>query len=455
MELKKYRLGDVAEILISSIDKKSKDGEAPVRLCNFVDVYRNWAVTANSIQDFMVATTNENNLKKFSLKKGYVAFTKDSETRHDIGISTYIADDLVNTVLGYHCALVKPNNSILSGKYLNAFLHSGYIKKYFELNASGSGMRYTLSIDTLNNTPILAPSVKIQERIGHIFSDIDRKICLNRQINDNLEAMAKQLYDYWFVQFDFPNEEGKPYKSSGGAMVWNEKLKREIPQGWSNGILSDVANIIMGQSPDGSSYNEVGEGSIFYQGSTDFGLRFPAIRQYTTSPNRYANKGDILMSVRAPVGALNIANNDCCIGRGLSALSSKIGSMTHLYYLMNDFRLKFEGMNSAGTTFGSITKDELFNLPVVIPSKYVISEFEKVCKPIFDKQMIIGEEINALTKQRDELLPLLMNGQASINYHLYICIRRSAETFFPHRFFPSCLTYKTQTRLFFRSIGVR
>ena len=230
--------------------------------------------------------------------------------------------------------------------------------------------------------------------------------------------MAKQLYDYWFVQFDFPNEEGKPYKSSGGAMVWNEKLKREIPQGWSNGVLSDVANITMGQSPDGSSYNEDSEGIIFYQGSTDFGLRFPDIRQYTTSPSRYANKGDILMSVRAPVGALNIANNDCCIGRGLSALSSKIGSITHLYYLMNDFRLKFEGMNSAGTTFGSITKDELFSLPVIIPTKSVISEFEQVCEPIFDKQMIIGEEINALTKQRDELLPLLMNGQATINYHL-------------------------------------
>ena len=232
--------------------------------------------------------------------------------------------------------------------------------------------------------------------------------------------MAKQLYDYWFVQFDFPNEEDKPYKSSGGAMVWNEKLKRKIPQGWSNGILSDVANITMGQSPDGSSYNEDGEGIIFYQGSTDFGLRFPDIRQYTTSPSRYANKGDILMSVRAPVGALNIANNDCCIGRGLSALSSKIGSMPHLYYLMNDFRLKFEGMNSAGTTFGSITKNELFSLPVIIPTKSVISEFEQVCEPIFYKQMIIGEEINALTKQRDELLPLLMNGQASVNYHLSV-----------------------------------
>ena len=260
-----------------------------------------------------------------------------------------------------------------------------------------------------------------EENIGNMMVDIMSKINVNRQINDNLEAMAKQLYDYWFVQFDFPNEEGKPYKSSGGAMVWNEKLKREIPQGWSNGILSDVANITMGQSPDGSSYNEDGEGIIFYQGSTDFGLRFPDIRQYTTSPSRYANKGDILMSVRAPVGALNIANNDCCIGRGLSALSSKIGSITHLYYLMNDFRLKFEGMNSAGTTFGSITKDELFSLPVIIPTKSVISEFEQVCEPIFDKQMIIGEEINALTKQRDELLPLLMNGQATVNYHLSAC----------------------------------
>ncbi|MDD6623663.1 MAG: restriction endonuclease subunit S [Bacteroides sp.] len=262
---------------------------------------------------------------------------------------------------------------------------------------------------------VLACSNTVSKNISFIVFATSIMNFSVREINDNLEAMAKQLYDYWFVQFDFPNEEGKPYKSSGGVMVWNEKLKRMIPQGWNNGLLSDVAIITMGQSPDGSSYNELGEGSIFYQGSTDFGLRFPSIRQYTTSPNRCANKGDILMSVRAPVGALNIANNDCCIGRGLSALSSKIGSTTHLYYLMNDFRLKFEGMNSAGTTFGSITKDELFNLPVVIPTKSVISEFEKVCEPIFDKQMIIGEEINVLTKQRDELLPLLMNGQASVN----------------------------------------
>ena len=307
------------------------------------------------------------------------------------------------------------NENVVDFQYCYYLLISDRITNYLcGQNTNTSGSHKRIDLNNFLDIEITLPKMSIQKQIGKTLSALDLKIELNKRINDNLEAMAKQLYDYWFVQFDFPNEEGEPYKSSGGAMVWNGKLKRMIPQGWNNGILSDVANITMGQSPDGSSYNELGEGSIFYQGSTDFGLRFPSIRQYTTSPNRCANKGDILMSVRAPVGALNIANNDCCIGRGLSALSSKIGSITHLYYLMNDFRLKFEGMNSAGTTFGSITKDELFNLPVVIPTKSVISEFEKVCEPIFEKQMIIGEEINVLTKQRDELLPLLMNGQASV-----------------------------------------
>ena len=420
MSLNKYKLADIAKIEISGVDKKTIEGEIPVRLCNFVDVYYNWAITKEKAKSFMVASAKQTEIDKYSIGKGMVAITKDSETRDDIGVATYIADDFENVVLGYHCALITPNPAVVDGKYLNAFMHTRYIQKYFENNASGSGQRYTLSNDTIGNIPVLLPSIDEQHTIRKVLADIDRKIELNKQINDNLEAMAKLLYDYWFVQFDFPNEEGKPYRTSNGAMVWNEKLKREIPQGWDNGVLADVANITMGQSPDGSSYNENGEGVIFYQGSTDFGLRFPKIRQYTTAPSRYANKGDILMSVRAPVGALNIANNNCCIGRGLSALSSKIGSMTHLYYLMNDFRLKFERMNSAGTTFGSITKDELLNLPVVIPIKSIISGFEKVCDPIFDKQMVIGEEINALTRLRDELLPLLMNGQASVNYHLSV-----------------------------------
>ena len=197
-------------------------------------------------------------------------------------------------------------------------------------------------------------------------------------------------------------------------MVWNEKLKREIPEGWSVGCFSDIADITMGQSPDGSSYNEEGNGVIFYQGSTDFGIRFPSVRMYTTAPTRFAKRGDILMSVRAPVGAVNIANADCCIGRGLSALNAKIGTITYIYFVIHYLKVRFDNLNSAGTTFGSITKDELYGLPVVVPSDDVLKLFESASKPIFDMQMNIGQEIEGLTLQRDELLPLLMNGQVSV-----------------------------------------
>ena len=301
-------------------------------------------------------------------------------------------------------------------KYLYYFLKNLHLDKMFD---KGSSVVPSLDRKVVHSLNVPChKDIDCQKRIAAILSKIDRKIELNCAINQNLEAMAKQLYDYWFVQFDFPNEEGKPYKSSGGNMVWNEKLKRNIPIGWNNGTLIDIANITMGQSPDGTSYNEIGEGVLFYQGSTDFGMRFPSVRQYTTAPSRFAKKGDILMSVRAPVGAVNIANNDCCIGRGLSALNSKIGSTTHLYYILNDLRIAFDQRNAAGTTFGSITKEDLYNLPIVIPAKEVINAFDKICSPMFDRQMLLGEEIDTLIKQRDELLPLLLNGQVLVNSDL-------------------------------------
>ena len=252
------------------------------------------------------------------------------------------------------------------------------------------------------------------KKVVQVLSALDDKIALNKKMNQKLEAMAKRLYDYWFVQYDFPDKNGHPYKTTGGPMTYNETLKREIPEGWNDGVLSDIANITMGQSPDGASYNEDGEGMVFYQGSTDFGMRFPTVRQYTTAPTRFAKKGDILMSVRAPIGAVNIANTDCCIGRGLAALNSKFGSLSHLYFLIDIFKKTFENKNTVGTTFGSITKDELYALPVVIPDKNVIEQFEKMAKPIFDRQMKLGEESNRLTKLRDKLLPLLMNGQVAV-----------------------------------------
>ena len=300
----------------------------------------------------------------------------------------------------------------LESKFLYALLMQDSFFDY-EMKATKGSKMPRGDKSHIINFPCLDLNNKTE--IGKLLSSLDDKIALNNRINAKLELMAKRLYDYWFVQFDFPNADGKPYKSTGGKMVWNEKLKREIPEGWEVGILSDIANITMGQSPEGSSYNEDGKGSIFYQGSTDFGIRFPTVRMYTTEPTRFAKKGDILMSVRAPVGAVNIANTDCCIGRGLAALNSKIGSITYLWYLMDVFKHTFENKNAAGTTFGSITKDELFNLPVVIPQKEIIFAFNEKTFSIFNYQLSIEKETQKLTALRDRLLPLLMNGQVEVN----------------------------------------
>ena len=187
MMFNKYKLHEVATIDFSGIDKKSKTGETPVRLCNFVDVYYNWAITKNMVPRFMVATAKDNQIKKLRLKKGQVALTKDSETRDDIGISTYIADDFDETVvLGYHNALVTPNEDYLDGKYLNAYLHTKMAQEYFSYNASGSGQRYALSVGTVNDFQIYLPSLEDQKKIGDLLSNIDRKIELNKQINCDL-----------------------------------------------------------------------------------------------------------------------------------------------------------------------------------------------------------------------------------------------------------------------------
>lgn len=197
-------------------------------------------------------------------------------------------------------------------------------------------------------------------------------------------------------------------------MVYNPTLKREIPKGWSNKTLSQIANITMGQSPEGSSYNEEGNGTVFFQGSTDFGWLFPATRQYTTSPARIAKKGDILLSVRAPVGDMNIANSDCCIGRGLAALNSKSGSDGFLFYVMKYFKQVFDRRNSEGTTFGSITKNDLHSLTLAYPTPELLKMYDDVVtnynKMIFERSL----ENRELIKLRDWLLPMLMNGQVTL-----------------------------------------
>ena len=309
--------------------------------------------------------------------------------------------------------IIRVNKNFWHPYFIYLFFQSHLFKKQISRLISGSAQPQ-LPISILETVNIPQLTLDEQKEIIFNIKSIDQKIEINNQINQELEAMAKTLYDYWFVQFDFPDQNGNPYKSSGGKMVYHPELKREIPEGWGVEKLENIANITMGQSPKGTSYNEVGEGMLFFQGSTDFGWRFPVARQYTTEPSRIAEEDDILLSVRAPVGTFNIADTRCCIGRGLAAINSKVGANSYIFNVMQDFKKLFDMMNSVGTTFGSITKDDLYSLKLIYPPNELLMKFDKSVNS-FDREIKNRSRQNQeLSQLRDWLLPMLMNGQVKV-----------------------------------------
>jgi len=264
-----------------------------------------------------------------------------------------------------------------------------------------------------------------EESIGTFFLNLDRKIHLNERINQNLEAMAKQLYNYWFVQFDFPNEEGKPYKSSGGKMVWNEKLKREIPFGWHCGNLFEIAVFTNGlacqkfRPKDDEASLPVIKIREMHDGiSADTEKVTPNIPESVKVYN-----GDVLFSWSASLEVMLWAY-------GLGGLNQHIFKVTSandfpksfFYFQLLDYVDVFKKMAEARkTTMGHITQDHLQQSAIAIPdNKDIADRFEELISPIFNQIIKLHEEILNLTKQRDKLLPLLMNGQVSVNSDLSV-----------------------------------
>lgn len=349
---------------------------------------------------------------EYLLKEGDILFVRSNGNKDLVGRSLLINEVCENVTFSGFCIRFRLDTTLVLPMYLLYLLKSPSYRKQFSTTQQTN--INNLNQEILGNLVIHLPDKQKQFQIVECLSAIDRKIQVNSRIIVELEAMAQAIYNYWFVQFDFPDENGKPYRSSGREMVWNEEIKREIPKGWRAGKLADIANITMGQSPQGDSYNENKDGMVFFQGCTDFGYRFPKTRVYTNQPSRIAEQGDVLLSVRAPVGTINIAAVQCCIGRGIAALHSKCGANSYLLCLMQGLKPIFDVINGNGTTFGAVTKDMLFDIKVCIPRNEVIIAFEEITtkmnENIFNREM----EIRELTKLRNWLLPMLMNGQVSV-----------------------------------------
>lgn len=418
---RKVKLDTVADIKLSNVDKKTTEGEKPIRLCNYTDVYKYSFINREKSKDFMIATCNENEYDKFLLKKGQVAITKDSEKRNDIGIPTYIAEDFDDVVLGYHLALITPHSDKLDGAFLHFWLNTEYGKKYFENNASGSGQRLTLTLDIIKSIPLYLPDLPTQKSIAKVLSDLDAKIELNNKINRELEAMAKTLYDYWFVQFDFPNQEGKPYKSSGGKMVYNAELKREIPEGWEVKELGGLGDFKNGVNYDPSNPGEIAcpiinvrniSASSFFIQNEDLDIIYLSesdVRKYSVNAN------SIIIARSGIPGATrlisDIAENTLYCGFAIHYSLNDLDFKIPIFFFLKSLEEHIQS-GSGGTILKNVNQGTLKALKIALPKENsTVMKFNNLIEPIFGKITNVKRQNQHLTALRDWLLPMLMNGQ--------------------------------------------
>lgn len=343
------------------------------------------------------------------------------------GRITYISQELIDSkqsvVCSNFCTSIRIKdswNSKFIYYYWQYIYNSGV---FFNFEGKTSGLKNLQFDNAIASIDIPEYTLEQQTEIADILSKLESKMTVNREINRNLEAMARQLYNYWFIQFDFPDENEKPYKSSGGKMVWNEKLKREIPEGWSHTTIERYANIQNGATPSTSDEANYGGDIVWItpkdlsdqsQKFTFRGERSITDKGYNSCSTTLLPKGTVLMSSRAPIGLLSIAAIDLCTNQGFKSLVPKHESeQRFLYYIVDQF-LPFIKQMGSGTTFSEVSKDELAKLKVPDVPSNVIEQWNAEVEPIFRRQKLILKEIYTLTTQRDELLPLLMNGQVSV-----------------------------------------
>ncbi len=279
----------------------------------------------------------------------------------------------------------------------------------------------TLNLKEIRQIPLPWPPKEQRVIIAHILGTLDDKIELNRRMNETLEAMARALFKSWFVDFDpvRAKAEGRdPCLLKPLADLFPDSFEDselgEIPKGWTVGSVDDEFDLTMGQSPPVETYNELGEGLPFYQGRADFGFRFPMRRVYCTAPTRLAKEGDTLVSVRAPVGDINMASEDCAIGRGVAAARHKTNSRVYTYQFMHSIEEVFAQFEAEGTVFGSIGKKDFHAVPCVVPPRSLVVDFERRVLPLDDRIGLSEGESRGLATLRDTLLPKLISGELGI-----------------------------------------
>ena len=425
MELKKYKLGEILDVTRGaslSGEFYATEGKYIRLTCGNFD-YQNNCFKENKSKDNIYYVGDFK--PEFLMEKGDIITPLTEQAIGLLG-STAIIPESSKYIQSQDVAKIICKEDLLDKDFAFYLISSALVKQQLSAAAQQTKIRHT-SPDKIKDCTVWIPELSEQKRIGKLLCSIDRKIELNRAINQNLEAMAKQFYDYWFVQFDFPNEEGKPYKSSGGKMVWNEKLKRNIPVGWHCGNLFEIAVFTNGlacqkfRPKDDEESLPVIKIREMHDGISDDTEEVTS--NIPESVKVY--NGDVLFSWSASLEVMLWAY-------GLGGLNQHIFKVTSAndfpksfyYFQLLDYIDVFKKVAEARkTTMGHITQDHLQQSTIAIPdNKDIAVRFEELISPIFEQVVKLHEEISYLIKQRDELLPLLMNGQVSVNSDLLACI---------------------------------
>ena len=423
VNLKKCLLGELIAVTRGaslSGNYYSTKGEYIRLTCGNFD-YHNNCFKENTSKDNLFYTGEFR--EEFLLEKGDIITPLTEQAMGLLGTTARIPES-GKYIQSQDIALVKCKVGKIDPTFCYYLISSRLVRNQLSVAAQQTKIRHT-SPDKIKACTVWIPELDDQKAIGRLLASLDEKIQLNKRINDNLEAMAKQLYDYWFVQFDFPNEEGKPYKSSGGAMVYNERLKREVPIAWEVENLIDFAEIKNGATPSTADEANYG-GDIVWITPKDLsdqqskfvyqGERNITKQGFDSCSTSMLPTNSVLMSSRAPIGLVSIAKHEVCTNQGFKSFIPKsISDSIYLYYYIKHHIKQIEQLGT-GTTFKEVSRDDLCKFPILtIGAKDIYVQWIELQNGIADKQLALTKEIAALTKQRDELLPLLMNGQASVN----------------------------------------
>lgn len=391
--------------------------------------------------------TKDSDYKKYRLVKDDIIMARTCST----GINYLVREDLP-AVFNNGLARLRFNLEQVHPPFMYYVFQSKDFINYINGISGGTSVQLNMKVGDLAKYEFNLPSLKEQIVIAEKLTNIDEKILNNAKTNQTLEQISQALFKSWFVDFDPVKAKIETLAADGSAedaefaamsvisaktldelnslkannpeafnklaqtaalfpAAMQESELGEIPEGWDVLSVQESFKVVMGQSPKGDTYNDVGEGTLFYQGRAEFGWRFPTPRLYTTDPKRMASKGDVLMSVRAPVGDLNIAMNDCCVGRGLCSLLHNSSSTSFTYYLLKSLQRKLDSFNGEGTVFGSINQKDLKAIRYVSASKSIIESFIELTRVNDQIIEVLSLESITLVELRDSLLPKLLAGK--------------------------------------------